>query len=114
VRNRTQATAEAIEWAENDDENGELRRSTLAAVADEMGVHRTTVSRRLRRATGLTWREQKSRRTEVKAKQILSDVGLSVKEVAFRLKFRSASAFSRFFLRRTGIRPSKWCVDPST
>jgi AraC-like DNA-binding protein len=114
VRKRVQTTAEAIEWTENDNEDAGLWGLTLATLSRGMGVHRVTVTRRLRRATGLTWREQKSRRTEKKAKQLLRDSRLSVKEVAYMLKFRSASAFSRFFLRRTGVRPSKWGVDTST
>ena len=110
MRNRFQDTREAGEWSQID---VELRGLTLQAVAGSMGVHRHTVSRRLRRATGRTWREQRSCRREEKAKQLLA-ARLSVKEVAFILRFGSASAFSRFFRKRTGVRPSKWWVQGST
>ena len=114
MRNHIQSRGEAIEWSENDRKDVELRGVTLAAVAGSLGVHRATVSRRLRRETGWTWREHKSRHTEEEAKRLLSDPRRSVKEVAFILEFCSGSAFSRFFLRRTGVRPSKWCVERST
>jgi AraC-like DNA-binding protein len=111
VRNRVQD--EAIEWSEIEELDVNLWKLTLEVVAETMGVHRTTAGRRLRRKTGRTWREHKSGVREEEAKQLLSDRRLSVKEVAHLLEFGSASAFSRFFEKRTGVRPSKWCIKRS-
>lgn len=108
MRNRMQVAEEASERSGIGREDIELWRLRAHAVADSMGVHRVTVSRRLWRETGRTWRQEQSRCREERAKRLLADSRLSIKEVAFILEFGSASAFSRFFLKRTGVRPSSW------
>lgn len=45
-----------------------------------------------------------------KAKELLQDGDLAVKEVAFRLGFVDQYYFSRLFKHKTGIAPSRWSV----
>ena len=88
--------------------------TTLDGVASKSRVDRTTVSRRVRRETGLAWRELKSRSIEKQAKQLLLETDLTVKEIAAQLQFSSPSTFSRSFQRRTGLPPSQWRLKMST
>ncbi|OQY33178.1 MAG: hypothetical protein B6241_08735 [Spirochaetaceae bacterium 4572_59] len=43
-----------------------------------------------------------------KAKELLFQKDLSVKEVSFKLAFDNPYYFSRFFKKKTGVSPSKW------
>lgn len=43
-----------------------------------------------------------------KAKELLSEGNLTVKEVSFKLAFDNPYYFSRFFKKKTGVSPSKW------
>jgi AraC-like DNA-binding protein len=43
-----------------------------------------------------------------KAKEMLSDGVLSVKEVSYKLAFQSPYYFSRLFKKKTGVAPSQW------
>lgn len=85
----------------------------LEEIAKSMGVNRTTVSRRIRRETGLSYRENAAREKEAEAKSLLADRARPLKEIAFELKFNTLSTFSRFFHRRTGLRPTAWRLKMS-
>ncbi|WP_428580078.1 AraC family transcriptional regulator [Sphaerochaeta sp.] len=43
-----------------------------------------------------------------KAKELLSEGNLTVKEVSFKLAFDNPYYFSRFFKKKTGVSPSRW------
>jgi transcriptional regulator GlxA family with amidase domain len=43
-----------------------------------------------------------------RARTLLSETALSVKEVAFRCGFESEHYFSRLFRRKTGVAPGRW------
>ena len=46
-----------------------------------------------------------------KAKELLTQSGLSVQEVAERLNFVSQSFFGKYFKQRTGVSPSRYKVQ---
>lgn len=43
-----------------------------------------------------------------RAKELLLDGGLSVKEISYKLSFQNPYYFSRLFKRKTGVAPSQW------
>jgi AraC-like DNA-binding protein len=43
-----------------------------------------------------------------KAKELLREGSLSIKEISYRLSFNSPYYFSRLFKRKTGASPSQW------
>lgn len=87
---------------------------SLDQLAVKVDLHRTTVSRRIRRETGSTFREWSAIQREDEAKRLLADEGRSIKEIAFELNFASTSSFTRFFKRRTGVAPCQWRYKVAT
>ncbi len=82
----------------------EAGQGTLAHVADLLNESPRTLQRRLRDA-GTSFQELRARLLRQRAERWL-DRGMSVSEIAKRLGYASAAAFTRAFRQWTGITPS--------
>lgn len=80
----------------------------LAALARECGVSVRHFSRLFRNTTGQTLGDYTARLRVERAKALLAESRLLVKEVAFRCGFDSAAAFSAAFRRMVGVTPRQF------
>lgn len=71
---------------------------TAAEIAKRLGVSRRTLANRLQACSNKSFREIRDESLLIRADYLLGRC-LSVKEVAFQLRFGSPSAFNRFYLR---------------
>ena len=93
-------------FEELDAKLSEVPRTSLLAVAQWLGVDRHTLERATRRSTGKTFRAYQAQKLlETAHNLFLQNPPLSVKEIAARLGYGSASAFSRFARTKTGQSP---------
>lgn len=63
---------------------------------------------RFREETGLSPYQYFLQMKINKAKELLQEGSLSIKEIAYKLAFESPYYFSRLFKRKTGVSPSQW------
>lgn len=77
----------------------------VADVARQLGVSYPTLHRRFKRITGLTPKDYVGQIRMARAEEMLAGTKLSVKEVAARLGYHSASHFSLEFKRVHGVPP---------
>lgn len=68
---------------------------------------------RFRKAFGCSPREMVLRLRMQRAQQLLSETGLSIKEIAARCGYARQHEFARAFHQRVGLAPSRWRFDPS-
>ncbi len=88
---------------------------TLKQIATVSGVHRQTVERAIREAMGLTFREFREAVILRQALDLLrGNDGLSCKEIAFRLGYKSPAAFALFVKKVTGETPGQTRVTPKS
>jgi AraC-like DNA-binding protein len=80
---------------------------TLTAVASRLNVDQRTVARRLAEE-GVTFRELLAEVNQALARDMLTNGGLTVAEVAMRLSYADAAAFSHAFKRWTGSTPGAY------
>ena len=80
----------------------------LAALARECGVSVRHFSRLFRNTTGQTLGDYAARLRVERAKALLAESRLLIKEVAFRCGFESAAAFSAAFRRMVGVTPRQF------
>jgi len=81
-------------------------------VASQMGVSYPTLYRHFKQATGLTPKDYASQVRRARAEDLLASTDLSVKEIAARLGYSSASHFSLEFKENHGKAPSHWRQFP--
>lgn len=84
------------------------QRLQVEQIAKTVGMSRTHFSRLFKRQTGLSPQDYIVSYRLEKATKLLSDSGLSQKEVAVRLGYPDVSTFSRMFKRKYGISPGKY------
>lgn len=105
---RTDGTERLVEKAKcrfAEHVNGRL---DMRAVSADLHVGYSAFSRVFKRTTGVSpYHYFLSMKVE-KAKALLADARLPVKEVAHRLSFDNQNYFSRLFKRMTGVAPSRW------
>jgi len=77
-------------------------------VAQRLGVSYPTLYRQFKQTTGLTPKDYASQVRRARAEDLLASTDLSVKEIAARLGYHSASHFSLEFKGRHGQAPSHW------
>ncbi len=77
-------------------------------IAKKLGVGYTHLLGVFRKYTGLTPYQYFLQMRILRAKELLQDPHLSVKEVAAIMKFENQYYFSRIFKRKTGQSPSEW------
>ena len=78
---------------------------TLEDIAQRLHLSTRTIDRRLKKE-GLAFRDLAQQVRFERARQLLSEGGASVSEVALRLGFSDCSNFSRAFRRIAGVAPS--------
>jgi AraC-like DNA-binding protein len=84
-----------------------LGQCSMYQVADQMGMHRRTLDRRLQRHGVLYSDLLVSVKRDV-ARQLLRDTDMQVQQVAESLGFSSAANFATAFRRWTGVTPSEF------
>jgi AraC-like DNA-binding protein len=80
----------------------------LPELAHGLGVSYTWFRRMFAHHTGLSPHQYRIQIRLGRARTLLSDTALTVKEVAFRCGFESEHYFSRLFKRKTGVAPGEW------
>ena len=75
--------------------------------ARHLHLHRRTLNRRLKEA-GTTFRQVLDQVRFELAREMLSDPGLHIAEIAARLGYRMPSSFTRAFRRWSGSSPDHW------
>ncbi len=81
---------------------------TVEEIAAEIGVNYTRLLEFFRQYTGLTPYQYFLQMRVHRAKELLQDQKLSIKEIAARLTFENQYYFSRLFRRKTGMTPTQW------
>ena len=80
----------------------------LPELARRLGVSYTWFRRMFTHHTGLSPHQYRLQIKLGRARTLLSDTALTVKEVAFRCGFENEHYFSRLFKRKTGRAPGEW------
>lgn len=80
----------------------------LSFYADEIGISPTHLNRLVRARNGCSAHELIERKILEEAKRQLIFSMSSIQEISYRLGFRDAAYFSRFFVRGTGRTPKDW------
>ena len=78
------------------------------AIAAEIGIHRSTLSRRFSAATGSTLIAHLNAVRLQHAMGMLGDAGITVAEVAERCGFKDVTYFCRVFKQQLGVTPSQF------
>ena len=77
---------------------------SIHQIGEHMGMSNRTLTRRLRE-NGVTFRDIIQKTQERVAKDLLTNTGHSIAEIAFETGFSEQSTFSRAFKRWTGLTP---------
>jgi AraC-like DNA-binding protein len=80
----------------------------IAYLTDILHINYQHLRNQFRIKTGLSPYQYFLQMKIDKAKELLQEGALSVKEISYRLSFESPYYFSRLFKRKTGIAPSQW------
>ena len=80
----------------------------LPELARRLGVSYTWFRRTFVHHTGLSPHQYRLQLRVGRARALLSETSLTVKEVAFRSGFESEHYFCRLFKRKTGVAPGVW------
>jgi len=80
----------------------------LPELAHRLGVSYTWFRRTFAHHTGLSPHQYRIQIKLGRARTMLSETALTVKEIAFRCGFESEHYFSRLFKRKSGLAPGEW------
>lgn len=80
----------------------------VESIASEVGVTYPRLRRIFQHYTGLTPYQYFLQLRIRRAKELLQEHGLSIKEIASRMNFENQYYFSRLFKKKTGLSPSEW------
>jgi AraC-like DNA-binding protein len=100
--------ARAIREAMRQMTDPSLETVALPELAHRLGVGYTWFRRMFAHHTGLSPHQYRLQMRVGRARTLLSDTTLTVKEVAFRCGFDSEQYFCRLFRARTGSSPGEW------
>lgn len=81
---------------------------TLENLASEVGLSRAGFAKRFKELVGLSMFDYLTQLRVQRAKELLSDTGLSLFEVANQIGYESDMAFTRTFKKRTGVTPTAY------
>lgn len=108
TQDRGQNVALAIEKAMRQMNNPEQSQLDLAKFARSLHVSYTWFRRRFAQHTGLSPHQYRLQLQIGRARTLLSDSSLAVKEIAYQTGFSSEYYFCRIFKKKCGMTPSKW------
>ena len=80
----------------------------MESLALDLGLNYTSFREDFKAYTGLSPYQYFLQMKINRAKELLQDGGLSVKEISYKLSFQNPYYFSRLFKKKTGIAPSWW------
>ena len=80
----------------------------MATLARSLGVSYTWFRRMFTHHTGLSPHQYRIQIRLGRARALLGETSLTVKEVAYRCGFESEHYFSRLFRRKAGLTPGQW------
>ena len=83
---------------------------TLGELASLSGLSRTYFSQVFKETTGMKLQEYITEVRFKKAENLLSNIDLKIKEVAYEIGFGDPNYFSRTFKRKMGLNPTNWRV----
>lgn len=86
---------------------------TLEDVADQVNISPQYFSKLIKKNTGFNFTEWLSMLRIQKAKELLTNTNLTVKEVCFKVGYKDPNYFSRIFKKRIGITPSEYIKTKS-
>lgn len=81
---------------------------TLGELALLAGLSRTYFSPLFKEVVGVRLRDYLLQARINKAKNLLSDINLTIKQIAYDVGFRDPDHFSQTFKKKTGITPTNW------
>lgn len=85
-----------------------LEAPSMPELAQTLGVSYTWFRRMFVHHTGLSPHQYRLQLRVGRARTLLSETTLTVKEIAFRCGFESEQYFCRLFRRKTGVSPGEW------
>ena len=80
----------------------------MEALASSLNLNYATFREEFKLYTGLSPYQYFLQMKINRAKELLSDGNLSVKEISYKLSFDNPYYFSRLFKKKTGVSPSQW------
>lgn len=83
---------------------------SVDAYCELLGVSATTLRGVVRRHSGKSAAEMIRERLLLEARRLLAHTSLGIAEIAYELRFRDPSYFSRFFRRLTGVSPGDFRI----
>ncbi len=81
---------------------------TLDDVAAQVNISSQYFSKLIKKTTGFNFTEWLSMLRVKKAKELLTDTNLTVKEVCYKVGYKDPNYFSRIFKKKMGITPSEY------
>jgi AraC-like DNA-binding protein len=84
---------------------------TLDELAFLAGLSRSYFSSVFKEVVGMRLQDYLFQARINKAKDLLSDINLTIKQVAYKVGFRDPDHFSRTFKKKTGITPTNWRLE---
>jgi AraC-like DNA-binding protein len=81
---------------------------TLDELASLAGLSRSYFSSVFKEVVGMRLQDYLFQARINKAKDLLNDINLTIKQVAYKVGFRDPDHFSRTFKKKTGITPTNW------
>ena len=81
---------------------------TLGELASLSGLSRTYFSNLFRKVTDMRLQDYFAQSRLDRAKELLGNVDLKIKQVAYQVGFRDPNYFCRFFREKTGLTPTNW------
>ncbi len=81
---------------------------SLAELAFLSGLARTYFSFVFKEVTGMRLRDYLTQTRINKSKDLLKNVELKIKEIAYQVGFRNPDYFCRIFRKKTGVSPTEW------
>lgn len=83
---------------------------TLGELASSSGLSRTYFSYVFKEVTGKKLQDYLIQTRLNKAKDLLSDIDLKIKKIAYEAGFTDPNYFCRFFKNKTGLNPTNWRI----